>query len=420
MSIGYACLNVGVPQTQLKTCRKANATEERLTALIAHNLAAVEHMIDYNIQNNIFLYRISSDIIPFGSDLAVNNLPWDKTFAPIFKRISEKIRRHHVRVSMHPGQYTVLNSPNAEVVARAVVDLEYHNRFLDALQVPLSHKIILHIGGVYGDKSQAMARFITQYQLLSLAVKKRLIIENDDRLYTIGDVLAISSATGAPVVYDNLHNAINPTDSRKSDAYWVEQAGLTWQAADGRPKVHYSQQRINAKPGAHTQTIYIAPFLRFYYEVQPYDVDIMLEVKDKNLSAVKTILATTEQPQISRLENEWGRYKYLILERSPANYLAIRQILKNKAAYPVVSFYQLLETALEEMPAAQIRVNAADHVWGHVKSQATTKEKQTYQRYREKFLQEEISGKRIKNYLRLLAEKYADAYLQQSLYFEFD
>ena len=47
MKIGYACLVVGVPDTAMKTTRKANATPERLTELIQHNLASMENMIDY-------------------------------------------------------------------------------------------------------------------------------------------------------------------------------------------------------------------------------------------------------------------------------------------------------------------------------------------------------------------------------------
>lgn len=420
MKIGYACLVVGVPDTTMKTTRKANATDERLTELIQNNLASMENMIDYNIKHGIKMYRISSDIIPFGSDLEMNQLDWVNLFTENLKQLGKKIRDHDIRISMHPGQYTVLNSLDEGVVNRAVVDLEYHTQFLDALEVNDSHKIILHIGGVYGDKDAAKSRFIEVYKRLSDRVRARLIIENDHSLYTVSDVLEISEATGAPVVYDNLHNACNPSDPTVSDAEWIKKAKETWKSADGRMKIHYSQQKTGGRLGAHTDTIYIEPFMAFYEEVAPLNVDIMLEVKDKNLSAVKANLATTDNPQIKDLENEWARYKYAVLGHSPINYQAIRTLLKDKSAYPVVEFYRLIEEALDTAPQKNIELNGLDHVWGHLKNKATDKEATRFSKMKEQWLVDEIKLSRLKKWLYRLAEKYNETYLLQSLYFELD
>lgn len=420
MKIGYACLTVGVPNTTIRTTRKANATAERLSELIHENLKATENMLNYNIANDIKMYRISSDVIPFGSDFETNTLDWMSLFQKDFARLSQKIKENNIRVSMHPGQYTVLNSLDEGVVARAIDDLTYHTQFLDALKVDTSHKIILHIGGVYGDKESAITRFVNNYEKLRPAIKSRLIIENDDRLYTIADVLEVSSKTGAPVVYDNLHNASNPSDLNVSDAEWIAQAKATWSDTEGPTKIHYSQQRLNARVGAHTQTIYVQPFMDFYQEVASLEVDIMLEVKDKNLSAVKANLATTEERKIKHLEDEWSRYKYAVLARSPQNYQAIRGLLKDKSAYPVVEFYTLIEEALDTPVAKNVELNALDHVWGHLKKDVTDKEKDRFQKMREDWLEDRITNNRIKNWLRRLAEKYEETYLLQSLYFDFD
>jgi len=125
--IGYACLTIGVPHTRQKSCTLKNADEANLTAIIEHNLKALENIIDYNISQNIRLFRISSDLIPFGSS-PVNRLDWWQLFDGRFKTIGRKIKAGGLRVSMHPGQYTVLNSSDADVVTRAVQDLNYHAR----------------------------------------------------------------------------------------------------------------------------------------------------------------------------------------------------------------------------------------------------------------------------------------------------
>ncbi|MER2001171.1 MAG: UV DNA damage repair endonuclease UvsE [Carnobacterium inhibens] len=416
MSIGYACLTVGVPDTGFKTCRKANATEEKLKELIYFNLESLEKVIEYNIKNNIKLFRISSDIIPFGSS-PVNTLAWWELFKPQFDSVGQKIISSGMRVSMHPGQYTVLNSPDNEVVSRAVEDLVYHTKFLDSLGVGPEHKIVLHIGGVYQEKERAMQRFVKSYQTLSDAIKKRLVIENDDRSYTVSEVLAISKITGAPVIYDNLHNVINTSDVSKDDAYWIEQTHKTWKTEDGSQKIHYSQQSPMSRIGAHTRTIALEPFMNFYHQVAREDLDIMLEVKDKNLSAVKCINATTSQPHIKLLEKEWSLYKYSILERSPKIYDAIRQLLKDKTAFPVVDFYRLLDQALEMEVATGTAINAATHVYGYFKETATEKEKKAFFKQLEKVEKNGGSLKTLKNILWKLAVNDNQPYLLQSYYF---
>jgi UV DNA damage endonuclease len=77
--IGYACLALGVKNTQFNGCLLKNAGLPRLTELIGHNLDSLENMIDYNTTNGIMLYRISSGLIPFGSRRGLD-LPWEDIF----------------------------------------------------------------------------------------------------------------------------------------------------------------------------------------------------------------------------------------------------------------------------------------------------------------------------------------------------
>lgn len=417
MSIGYACLVLGVPGTDLRAVTKKNATDEKLLEIIRHNLNAFERMVEYNIKAGIGLYRISSDLIPFGSS-PVNALPWWELFAEEFDRIGEKIRRSGMRVSFHPGQYTVLNSPDEGVVERAIEDLRYHNRMLECLGVGYDHKIVLHIGGVYGDKESAVQRFIDTFAQLDEPIQKRLIIENDDRLYTIEDVLRVSNETGSPVVYDNLHHAVNPPEDPKDDTYWIQEAAKTWKEEDGRQKVHYSQQAPGKRLGAHTDTIHLNTFLRYYRQLEDPEIDIMLEVKDKNLSAVKCINATRSDKGISALEKEWARYKYTVLERSQPLYRQIRTLLKDKEAYPVEEFYALIEQVLETEVEPGNAVNAIQHVWGYVKNDADEKEKRTFERNLDKYQAGNLKLSTFKRHLQRLTDKYEQPYLRETLYFD--
>lgn len=415
MSIGYACLAIAVPESNIKGCTLKNANEERLLSLIEHNLDSLEKMIDYNIYNDIRLFRISSDLIPFGSSVA-KELPWQKIYDEKLTAIGNKIVTAGMRVSMHPGQYTVLNSPIKSVAMRAVQDLNYHAMVLDCMGLGTEHKIVLHLGGVYGDKKQAKIRFISHYNELEAAIKNRLVLENDGTMFNVRDILETAYATEIPVVYDNLHNTVNPADKDSTDIDWIKQCSATWKKGDGLQKIHYSQQHYEKKPGAHSESISIDTFLNFYRRLSGINLDIMLEVKDKNISALKCINCVSNKG-ISMLEAEWARYKYSTLERSPEIYNAIRQLLQDKRAYPALKMYRMIEKAFEMPVVTGNAVNAAQHVWGYFKDKASEPEKKRFQSILFKLSSGESSFKSLKNHLLLLARKYHEDYLLNGYYF---
>jgi len=415
LNIGYACLAIAVPGSDFKNCTLKNATDERLLSLIGYNLSSLEKVIDYNINNGIRLFRISSDLIPFGSSLAAE-IPWQRIYAEQLSTIGNKIIRANMRVSMHPGQYTVLNSPSDTVAERAVQDLDYHAQVLECMGLGTEHKLVLHLGGVYGDKAQAASRFISRYQELDPAIKKRLVVENDDALYTARDVLEIAARVDIPVVFDNLHNLINPTGMRCTELEWIQECASTWKRGDGAQKIHYSQQHRQKRPGAHSDTINADMFLQFCRQLDGAGPDIMLEVKDKNISALKCIHCV-ENRAIGSLEAEWSRYKYSILERSPEIYKAIRQLLTDKKAYPAVEMYRRIDAAWGIPVSIGNAVNAAQHMWGYFKDRATGVEKNRFQQLLDGYVSGGSTLPSVKKHLMNLARKYHEEYLLNGYYF---
>ena len=409
MNIGYACIALGVPGSQLKTCRLANATDSTLSKLIENNLKALEALLRYNAREDIQLFRISSELIPFGSHPAVH-FPWTELFAPQLAVLGGIIHQSGMRVSMHPGQYTLLNAKDVSVTQRSIDDIRYHAAVLDVLETDNTHKIVLHIGGAYGDKAQSIKRFKTHFKELDPRIRQRIVLENDDRHFHIGEVLETASALGIPALFDSLHHTNNNCGG--SDAYWIAACRPTW---DSRQKIHYSQQAADRKPGAHSDTIHVREFLDFCEDLPDRDIDIMLEVKDKNLSAVKCMLCTTDRNKMPRLEREWSRYKYAVLERDPAAYSHIRELLKDKSAYPAAALYSSIEQALEKPFNTGHALNAAQHVWGYFCDIATEKEKQHFLAITA--LLSPQNARRAKVFLKKLSEKYQIDYLQNSLYF---
>ena len=418
MRIGYACLAIGVPETKFHGLRLEKANPDTISECIEHNIQALDRLIDYNIRQGIRLFRISSDLIPFGSG-SIQQIPWQEIYRFQFKALGDKIRSSGLRVSMHPGQYTVLNSQDSSIVEKAREDLLYHCHVLDLMGLDATHKIIVHIGGVYGEKDLAISRFITEYRRLMPEIRRRLVIENDDRSYHVRDVLAIGQEAEIPVVFDLLHHQVLPPPTDQDPIQWIQECGKTWKAEDGTQKIHYSQQDRGKRPGSHSVSIQSEAFLDLYHQLNGQDVDLMLECKDKNMSAIKCKLLTSSQITVVDLEQEWSRYKYLVLERSPHLYEAIRTLLKDKTINSATTFYRLIEES-QSMPIDRGKaVNAAQHVFGYFKTMATQREKNRFNRLMDAYITGDGNLEAIKKHLAKLTETYKESYLLNSYYFNF-
>ena len=280
--LGFVGMVVSQPGIETsRTCRLRNATPERLRELIAANLRGLEAALKFCAGRDIRMFRISSEAIPFGSH-PINAVPWWEEEGETLGRIGRFLKEERIRVSMHPGQYTVLNSADPAVVDSAIKEIDWHVRMLDALGTDASSKVVLHVGGTAGGREAAMDRFAATLDRMSDAARRRIVIENDERGYSIENVLALSARTGLPVVFDNLHDRIH-SGRYDGPGLFLDDVFATWRPEDGPPKLHFSSQAPGARPGAHADRIDPAEFVGFL-DMTPKDrpFDVMLEVKEKD------------------------------------------------------------------------------------------------------------------------------------------
>lgn len=276
LRLGYACVNTGLPSSA-RTVRLGNAAPARLRELIAANLDALETILRWNEQHGIEVFRVTSNLIPFGSH-PVNELAWWEEYAAHFEQIASLLRRSSMRLSTHPGQYTVLSSKTLGVVEAAVAELEYQNRLLDSFGIDASHKIVVHVGSV--------ERFERGFARLSEGARSRLVIENDERT-PLDQVLLLAERINVPVVLDVFHHRLAPSLDGLSTRELVLRTAETWKELDGRQKIHFSTQAPGKRPGAHAETIDLAAFDELVGEIGDLPLDCMLEVKDKEQSVLR-------------------------------------------------------------------------------------------------------------------------------------
>lgn len=192
-----------------------------------------------------------------------------------------------MRISMHPDQFTLINSLDRAIFQRSLKELLYHAEILDLMELNTSAKIQIHVGGVYNDKTKSIKRFIRRYKSIDDRIERRLVIENDDKSYCLRDCLLIHEQTQIPTVFDVFHHSINNAGEEFEVAFAL--FTKTWQRKDGLPMVDYSHQKRGSRKGQHATSLNKKAFKNFLAKTKPYDCDIMLEIKDKEKSAVNAV-----------------------------------------------------------------------------------------------------------------------------------
>lgn len=297
VKIGYPCINYTVPCRGNRTFRLASYSVPRFMATVADNLSCLGRVLAYNAAHGFLFFRLSSDLVPFASH-PVCTTDWEQEFSGTFDTIGAFIRDHGMRISMHPDQFVLLNARDPAIVERSVAELDYHARLVDALGLPHSAKIQIHVGGVYGDRDAAVDRFVANGKDLDRRVRDRLVIENDDRSYTAGDCLRIAGRIRVPVLFDAFHHEVNGSGHALPDALIL--AARTWKKRDGLPLVDYSSQQPGARKGTHAQELDPDHFRRFLAESKAVDFDLMLEIKAKERAAAAALRIASGDPRLVR------------------------------------------------------------------------------------------------------------------------
>jgi UV DNA damage endonuclease len=286
IKIGYPCINRSIGCTANHTFRLSSYSEEKLKETVLENLTCLYKILQYNVEHDLLFFRISSVVVPFASH-PVCKFDWAKYFKNEFLRIGDFIKKNGMRISMHPDQFILINSPKKDIVKRSIAELEYHSEVLDSMGLDGKAKIQIHVGGVYGNKEKAIERFVKNYMSLSREVKKRLVIENDDKLYSLKDCLLVNRKTGVPVLFDVFHHECLNDGQATRKALLM--ARKTWKKKDGIIMVDYSNQQKGRPKGTHANAINLRSFTNFIKETKNIDMDIMLEIKNKEKSALKAI-----------------------------------------------------------------------------------------------------------------------------------
>ncbi len=253
-------------------------------------------VFDYLDSIDVRVYRVSSQVIPYGTHPDLPAFDFRRQLDEAgdeLETLRARTRGLGLRLSTHPGQYTVLNARDPAIVDLAVAEVESHVALLDRLGVGPEGAVVVHVGGGYGNRAEALDRWARTWERLSDRARGRLALENDEHTFSTHDVLALHARTGVRVVLDIHHHRINPASASMPIRDALVAAFATW-ARSVRPKVHLSSARTMLQAGSSTKAS--VPPLRSHADlVLPWDleavltaapapVDVMLEAKAKDVA----------------------------------------------------------------------------------------------------------------------------------------
>jgi len=298
MNLGYACINTALKANGIftnRTMRRKTFDSKGLdyvSELALQNVKDLETHIHWNNEFDIKLFRLSSQIFPWMEEYDwVDLKDWDE-IKSLMLQIGKYAKEYNQRLTMHPGPFHCLASPNPKVVERTIIGLNKHSEQFDMMGYKPSHhnKINIHVGGAYGDKDAALSRFCENFKLLSENTKKRLVVENDDspNEYSVKDLYeGVYKKIGTPITFDYFHHKFNTGGQTEEEA--LKLASTTWPIGITQC-CHYSESRRKEKldesirPQAHSDII--------YEKIKTYGLepDIVIEAKLKEQAIFNRVI----------------------------------------------------------------------------------------------------------------------------------
>jgi UV DNA damage endonuclease len=295
--LGYACINTNLRESDIFTSRSlilstvATKGMDYIKQLISDNVDDLLKILIYNEAHGIRFFRISSCLFPhLGNPKLGENSDYGLDFVKDkLKEIGKYAKNHGHRLTMHPGQFVQLGSNNEEVVKQSFIDLINHAKLLKMLgYLPSDGAVmIIHGGGTFGDKEKTLLRWKENYLKLPADVRNYIALENDEIGYGIMDLLPFCEELGIPLCMDIFHNQVSK-DRVKLTKNLINRIFNTWKINNTIPKIHVSEQQPGLRKGAHSKTIDKLPLYLFRLpQMFQTPFDIMLEVKDKEISVFK-------------------------------------------------------------------------------------------------------------------------------------
>ena len=255
LNMGYCCINTRLRDLGIftsRTCRLETVKQngiDYIYELASQNIDDLAAIFRWNYKNNIFLYRMSSEMFPFASHPDFYETYDFERFRDRLEQLGKLSRHYRQTLTFHPGQYNQLTSHRESVVEKSIIDIDIHAKILDIMGCDSDSVIVIHGGSKHDGKEVALDRFRKNFPRLSASSKKRLVLENCEMAYSIQDLLPVSEELGIPIVIDYHHHNINPgtINDERQLLEITDKVLQIWNTRKITPLFHLSESRRGVK-----------------------------------------------------------------------------------------------------------------------------------------------------------------------------
>ena len=281
----------------LKTIKEKGFDEAEKRAIA--NIEDLKIMMSWMKKMGISVFRLPSDMIPHGSNHDLQKIDYTRGVRynslefceKNLKELGDVAKSLEIRCTFHPGQYNQLGTKTRDVLKRTFHELDMHVKILDLMGMDKDGVMVIHGGGTYGEIEETIERIIRVTNKLPERIKKRLVLENDEKCYSPDNLLKICEATNTPLVFDIHHYVCyekNHPGEQQSLEVIIPRILETWKKREIKPKFHISEQDLEKRLGAHSFYIdVIQDELLEIPEKFNIDLDLMIEAKGKELAIEK-------------------------------------------------------------------------------------------------------------------------------------
>ncbi|WP_050184101.1 UV DNA damage repair endonuclease UvsE [Domibacillus robiginosus] len=291
--LGYAAMSMNIQNgspsqtmthAQFSKIKDREAAIHKLERIAMSNINNCLRLLRHNAAHDIQFFRLSSKLIPMANHPELPDWNYIKPLGESLGAIRSFLKEHKgMRVDFHPDHFVVLNTPKTDILKTAVYTLRMHRLLLKGMGIQPDHRCVIHVGGGYRDKEEALEQFVENWSLLPSSLQRMIMLENDDKTFTIRETLYLCEKLGIPAVFDYHHHAAN----HEKEANWEEdwkRVVDTWKSSSLPVKMHMSSPKSEEDFRAHADFIDEKEFLHFLHHVKGSvpQIDVMIEAKQKD------------------------------------------------------------------------------------------------------------------------------------------
>ncbi|MFD2046493.1 UV DNA damage repair endonuclease UvsE [Ornithinibacillus salinisoli] len=280
-----------------------DAAIRKLVQIAEENINNCLRLIKYNVASDILFYRISSKLIPLADHPDIEDWDYMDALSNSLQNIKDYLDDHPtMRVDFHADHFVIVNSQKSVVLKNSLKTLRMHYRILKGMGIDPVHRCVMHVGGGYGNKEKALEQFVHNWGLIPTDLQRMIILENDDKTFTLVETLYLCEKLGIPLVFDLHHHMANHESSHWYD-YW-DNIMNTWSTSSLPIKMHISSPRSEDKFRAHADYVDSKLFIEFLNRIKGTvpKIDCMIEAKQKDEALIKLMNELQDYPEIEIID----------------------------------------------------------------------------------------------------------------------